>query len=159
MKSRKALKGRGKWPPEAYNNHRQTHAFQDGWDVYIMMEKYHKEGKTFADALQKVATKMKYPTRNTRGLKNVLSNNNKKHISAANPRKNSKKNNRKGKKGGNLDSHTTNFHPGVINNVAKYASYDAPEANMRCSNESNAHIPERYYSYTKNGVPYYGSIN
>jgi hypothetical protein len=48
------------------------------------------------------------------------------------------------------------FHPGVKNNVAKYASYDIPDVYSSRSKGLDVNVSDKYYTYTKDGNDKYG---
>jgi len=167
---RKVQVGKGKWPNNVYNHVGQEHAFEgvndDGWGIYLKLEKWEKEGKTLSEALQLLANKKKFPRLNNKkkGLRSILNKSNKRHISAA-----SKRVTKKTKGGRNTRSRVKSkkvtrkrggskpgFHPGVKNNVAKYASYDVKDTYSGCAKGVEVTIPEKYYAYTKDGNDKYG---
>ena len=171
---RKVHVGKGKWPNNVYNHVGQEHAFEsvngDGWSIYEKLEKWEKEGKTLTEALQLLAKKKKYPRRSNKrkGLSTILNKSkNKKYISAANKRV-TKKNKRGGTKRLRVKSKRNShkrggskpgYHPGVKNSVAKYSSYDVKDTYSGCAKGSDVTIPEKYYTYTKDGNDKYGIIN
>jgi hypothetical protein len=116
----------------------------DAWDVYALVEEKKR-------LLKKTAIRKTRQTPRKRG------GTHRKQGRATRKKRATRKTRRtrsrvKSKVGGSKPG----FHPGVKNNVAKYASYDIQDVYSGCSKGLDINVPDKYYTYTKDGNDKYG---
>ena len=120
----------------------------DAWDVYALVEEKKEILKNLKKSLKKTTIrKTRKPHRKRGGTHRKKGRTTRKKRATRRTRSRVKS-----KVGGSKPG----FHPGVKNNIAKYASYDIPDVYSGCAKGVDVNVPEKYYTYTKDGNDKYG---